>query len=717
MGGRKATFTSGLVNYATPIPVITSVEDYQEFLSNVFTNPNSAEGAASLAWIHNRLKEDKAKAKKAAEAKARYLAQRQGNEGADVGKETGAKDGVDAVKHGNATRSSSRKATATQTAKSGSNAARDVNARQTDSNNAGIPLQSPAAIITPGFRVIPQAVERKRFRYPAHYIKTPVWRDYVSGLKLDAHTCVQVDVSANAIDFLENRMPIFAAKDAENDCNKLPNHLSNLRRSSLSSRASDFAKQRLQGSANALETAKAHLSSSADFETLYMLFADLLERLTAFGPPIPFNSVLQKVRYSSDWCGGGATSAATSFSHSSRDSRLLQTSAAGVEAALRRQSDLKLRIWYELWMRERRASGKPLNRLYWNRESRQLPPAFTVFQTALLPSRERMSLRRPRRTLQGNTMKVTSIIADLQKLQKLIQSLVARDRHKLLMAQVNCCVYDQMKKGAQDPSYLSPLWVHLKSTKLASYTKIAANANAAATATAADQIDLKRPNESDEAGKRPSSVSPAAVYMPTRLQQVRIVRIPPGVGPALSSGQPSVEGQISVQGQTSIEGQTLLEGDDQRISEEMTGAEELPTPLKRKWSALDGGYGEEGRDGEEGMDYHRVLRPCERAGRVFTGLGMCGWSRVLFKADLTLPTSPSGSHPIGDRERDHDRIPLLAGDGNAVLMCDQIESLPPAASLRGLLTDFESDLGDRLRAAHFLDLVKCASAASQVPIA
>eukprot|EP01054_Gregarina_sp_Poly1_P002581 Gregarina_sp_Poly_1__2580@NODE_16_length_22882_cov_82_653956_g14_i0_p4_GENE_NODE_16_length_22882_cov_82_653956_g14_i0NODE_16_length_22882_cov_82_653956_g14_i0_p4_ORF_typecomplete_len576_score59_56VSNARE_C/PF12352_8/0_17_NODE_16_length_22882_cov_82_653956_g14_i01490016627 len=122
-----------------------------------------------------------------------------------------------------------------------------------------------------------------------------------------------------------------------------------------------------------------------------------------------------------------------------------------------------IRAIYKHWLDRRNALQKPLLRCYWVTPPQNVPSAFHVFRTKIT-NRERMSLRRPRRSLQDAAQKMDYILADLKRVDKILRQMIKRDRQKMLLSELNTCIFDQMRHEAIDPTYVNPHWKYLKSS-------------------------------------------------------------------------------------------------------------------------------------------------------------------------------------------------------------------------------------------------------------
>lgn len=63
-----------------------------------------------------------------------------------------------------------------------------------------------------------------------------------------------------------------------------------------------------------------------------------------------------------------------------------------------------------------------------------------------------MALRRPKRSLQEAASKFDSVLTDLKRVERLMKHMLRRDRQKMLIAELNGCIFDQVHyHRASDP--------------------------------------------------------------------------------------------------------------------------------------------------------------------------------------------------------------------------------------------------------------------------
>lgn len=122
--------------------------------------------------------------------------------------------------------------------------------------------------------------------------------------------------------------------------------------------------------------------------------------------------------------------------------------------------------FYSFWLERRYFLQKPLLRMFWGPPGPNIPPPYCVFQTKLI-NKDRMALRRPRRN-QDISKKTESVASDFGRVEKILNKMLRRDKHKLLIAELNGCIFDQIRNQIRDPTYVNPYWTYLKRTKSAS---------------------------------------------------------------------------------------------------------------------------------------------------------------------------------------------------------------------------------------------------------
>eukprot|EP01055_Gregarina_sp_Pseudo9_P003322 Gregarina_sp_Pseudo_9__3321@NODE_349_length_3088_cov_8_800262_g328_i0_p1_GENE_NODE_349_length_3088_cov_8_800262_g328_i0NODE_349_length_3088_cov_8_800262_g328_i0_p1_ORF_typecomplete_len555_score133_20EPL1/PF10513_9/0_00091MIS13/PF08202_11/0_3MIS13/PF08202_11/1_1e03HTH_IclR/PF09339_10/0_32VSNARE_C/PF12352_8/5_4e03VSNARE_C/PF12352_8/0_17_NODE_349_length_3088_cov_8_800262_g328_i012622926 len=145
--------------------------------------------------------------------------------------------------------------------------------------------------------------------------------------------------------------------------------------------------------------------------------------------------------------------------------------AMGIAQSLQASTD-NLPLWavrniHQHWVERRGVLQKPLLRCYWSTPPQNVPAQYHVFRMKV-SNRERMSLRRPRRSIQDAAQKMDFVLADLKRAEKILKQMIRRDRQKLLISELNTCIFDQMRHEILDPTYVNPHWTYLKRAKFAS---------------------------------------------------------------------------------------------------------------------------------------------------------------------------------------------------------------------------------------------------------
>ncbi|KAF7456275.1 Enhancer of polycomb-like protein [Cryptosporidium felis] len=76
-----------------------------------------------------------------------------------------------------------------------------------------------------------------------------------------------------------------------------------------------------------------------------------------------------------------------------------------------------------------------------------------------------MTLRRPRRNNKETLEKLEKLLDDFRKVEKSFRKLRQRDEKKLLLAELDACIFDQRRHEISDPYYRSPVWDRLRNYK------------------------------------------------------------------------------------------------------------------------------------------------------------------------------------------------------------------------------------------------------------
>lgn len=236
-----------------------------------------------------------------------------------------------------------------------------------------------SSILVPPVEVCPLNVPRLvPFQRPDHYIRFPVHKEFVSGIRLEDGTVVHYNMVKADEEFLQG----------------LSEHL----RTGVSE--SDFIKM-----------------------------IDCMEKSTGRGSEISFDEALQLCR----------------------DKGL---------SSVRNQQALLI---YRYWRMRRHKLGKPLLRQFWPITSPHDSSPYACFRPRV---KEKMTLRRPRRNNKETLEKLEKLLDDFRKVEKSFRKLRQRDEKKLLLAELDTCIFDQRRHEVTDPFYRCPIWDRLRNYKL-----------------------------------------------------------------------------------------------------------------------------------------------------------------------------------------------------------------------------------------------------------
>lgn len=236
-----------------------------------------------------------------------------------------------------------------------------------------------SSILVPPVEVCPLNVPRLvPFQRPDHYIRFPVHKEFVSGIRLEDGTVVHYNMVKADEEFLQG----------------LSEHL----RAGVSE--SDFIKM-----------------------------IDFMEKSTGRGSEISFDEALQLCR----------------------DKGL---------SSVRSQQALLI---YRYWRMRRHKLGKPLLRQFWPITSPHDSSPYACFRPRV---KEKMTLRRPRRNNKETLEKLEKLLDDFRKVEKSFRKLRQRDEKKLLLAELDTCIFDQRRHEVTDPFYRCPIWDRLRNYKL-----------------------------------------------------------------------------------------------------------------------------------------------------------------------------------------------------------------------------------------------------------
>ncbi|GFE54813.1 hypothetical protein BaOVIS_022170 [Babesia ovis] len=117
---------------------------------------------------------------------------------------------------------------------------------------------------------------------------------------------------------------------------------------------------------------------------------------------------------------------------------------------------------YAYWSKRRMEHVLPLIRHLWPVTLMWESSAFPVFRPR---TKDKMLLRRPRRTKVENIMRLFHIIDGFRKVLKLLTKMRQRDEKKLLAAQLEMVLFDQRCREREDSSYVCPYWRSIMENK------------------------------------------------------------------------------------------------------------------------------------------------------------------------------------------------------------------------------------------------------------
>ncbi|GBE60628.1 hypothetical protein, conserved [Babesia ovata] len=107
------------------------------------------------------------------------------------------------------------------------------------------------------------------------------------------------------------------------------------------------------------------------------------------------------------------------------------------------------------WSRRRADHALPLIRHLWPVTLMWESSAFPVFRPR---TKDKMLLRRPRRTKVESILRLFRIIDGFRKVLKLLNKMRQRDEKKLMVAQLEVVLFDQRCREREDESYVCPFW-------------------------------------------------------------------------------------------------------------------------------------------------------------------------------------------------------------------------------------------------------------------
>ncbi|ORM41687.1 uncharacterized protein BXIN_2731 [Babesia sp. Xinjiang] len=107
------------------------------------------------------------------------------------------------------------------------------------------------------------------------------------------------------------------------------------------------------------------------------------------------------------------------------------------------------------WLRRRTEHALPLIRYLWPVTLMWESSAFPVFRPR---TKDKMLLRRPRRTKTESILRLFRIIDGFRKVLKLLSKMRQRDEKKLMVAQLEVVLFDQRCREREDHSYVCPFW-------------------------------------------------------------------------------------------------------------------------------------------------------------------------------------------------------------------------------------------------------------------
>ncbi|KAH8741767.1 hypothetical protein FG386_001341 [Cryptosporidium ryanae] len=252
-----------------------------------------------------------------------------------------------------------------------------------NSNSVGSSVSNAIAastILVPPVEVCPLNIKKTtKFRRPDHYIRFPVHKEFVSGIRLEDSSIVHYNMVKADEEFLDELRTKFKGGSGVSEI--------------------DFIKM-----------------------------IDLMEKSTARGPEISFDEAIQLTR----------------------------------DKNINIRNQLAL-IIYKYWKMRRQKLGKPLLRNFWPITSPHDSSPYACFRPRV---REKMTLRRPRRNNKEMFDKLEKLLDDFRKVEKTFRKLRQRDEKKLLLAELDMCIFDQKRHEVFDPYYKSPLWDRLRNYKL-----------------------------------------------------------------------------------------------------------------------------------------------------------------------------------------------------------------------------------------------------------
>ncbi|KAH8585218.1 uncharacterized protein ELE39_002151 [Cryptosporidium sp. chipmunk genotype I] len=235
-----------------------------------------------------------------------------------------------------------------------------------------------SSILVPPVEICPLNVPKMiPFQRPEHYIRFPVHKEFVSGIRLEDGTLVHYNMVKADEEFLQN----------------LSEHV------------------------------KAGVS-----ELDFIKMIDFMEKSTGRGSEISFDEALQICR----------------------------------ERGLSSIKNQHALLIYKYWRMRRHKLGKPLLRHFWPITSPHDSSPYACFRPRV---REKMTLRRPRRNNKETLEKLERLLDDFRKVEKSFRKLRQRDEKKLLLAELDTCIFDQKRHEVTDPFYRCPIWDRLKNYK------------------------------------------------------------------------------------------------------------------------------------------------------------------------------------------------------------------------------------------------------------
>ncbi|GIX63197.1 enhancer of polycomb-like family protein [Babesia caballi] len=107
------------------------------------------------------------------------------------------------------------------------------------------------------------------------------------------------------------------------------------------------------------------------------------------------------------------------------------------------------------WLRRQAEHALPLIRHLWPVTLMWESSAFPVFRPR---TKDKMLLRRPRRTKVESILRLFRIIDGFRKVIKLLTKMRQRDEKKLMVAQLEVVLFDQRYREREDDSYVCPFW-------------------------------------------------------------------------------------------------------------------------------------------------------------------------------------------------------------------------------------------------------------------